>query len=77
MTTKKDNIIPKLEVHLERGSRTWLWVSGRCPFCGKKRHTHGGGRLDGDPRQLLGHRGAHCVPAASCPGGGYELVEEM
>lgn len=29
-------------------------------MCGK-RHTHGGGKLDGNPRQLLGSRSPHCL----------------
>lgn len=74
MSTMKD--IPRLKVHLEKGREVWRWVSGRCPFCGKVRHIHGGGSLDGDPRTLLGYRAAHCFPDSKCPGGSYFLTEE-
>jgi hypothetical protein len=46
-----------------------LWVVDHCPHCGR-RHTHGGGLLDGDPRAYLGSRVAHCHA-----GPDYVLVE--
>jgi len=68
----EDAFVPAAPAVLQRGRACWSWVVPRCPLCGK-RHSHGGGALDRDPRRLLGHRVAHCV----CPGvvGSYELVE--
>lgn len=68
--TQPDIIIPVAAAHLVRGRQNWLWQVRHCPFCGG-RHQHGGGRLDGDPRRLLGHRVADCGAA-----GGYLLREE-
>ena len=50
------------------------WVVARCPFCGK-RHCHGAGPPDGDPREFLGSRLSHCVGDAR-GGDIYVLVEE-
>ena len=50
-----------------RDGRTW--VIRRCPFC-RKRHLHGGGGLEDDPRTFLGPQRAHCLDD-----GRYELVE--
>lgn len=50
------------------------WVVARCPFCGK-RHWHGAGPPDGDPREFLGSRVSHC--SGDAYGGDiYILVEE-
>ncbi len=57
---------------LERGRGAWSWVIDICPYCGKK-HTHGGGPIEGDPRELLGARAAHCK---SVQPEIYILVEE-
>ena len=35
-----------------------------CPYCGR-RHVHGGGAPEDDPRKHLGHRGAHCLKLAT------------
>jgi hypothetical protein len=56
---------------LKRGRACWLWIIKRCPFCGKL-HSHGGGKLDGDPRRLLGSRVPHCVQQGS---GIYDLTD--
>lgn len=48
------------DCRLERTGKIWSWVIPACPFCGKK-HTHGGGPLDGNPRTRMGNRGAHCL----------------
>ena len=45
--------------HLAKGHSCWLWVVDQCPYCGR-RHIHGGGPLDGDPRAVIGARVAHC-----------------
>jgi hypothetical protein len=60
---------------LKRTAVCWHWVVPKCPLCGKK-HTHGGGRLDQDPRRLLGHRVPHC-PDPPDAAGSYELVEAV
>jgi hypothetical protein len=39
------------------------WVIRGCPFC-FKRHYHGAGGAEDDPRQFLGSRAPHCVDAA-------------
>jgi hypothetical protein len=57
-----------------RARDCWLWVVPRCPFC-KKKHTHGGGPLDGDPRTYLYSRVAHCV-ARSGFDDVYELTDD-
>jgi len=57
---------------LERGRECWLWNLPKCPHCGA-RHQHGGGKLDGDPRRLLGHRVAHCCHS-NPEGHGYVLT---
>jgi len=51
----------KAEARLVATKDVWLWVVDECPFCGR-RHTHGGGDIAGDPRQLLSHRTSHCTP---------------
>ena len=45
----------------------WVWLIAECVVCGH-RHLHGGGRVEGDPRRMLGHRSGACV------GSGY-LIE--
>ena len=58
---------------LKKGRQGYHWIVRRCPLCGK-RHTHGGGRLGGNPRELLGHRASHCLQRI--PGDhGYILIE--
>ncbi len=52
-----ESVIAK--VRLKKESDVYLWIIDKCPFCGK-RHCHGGGSLDGDPRRLLGGRVPHC-----------------
>ena len=37
----------------------WAWVIPVCPYCGRK-HLHGGGPFDGNPRDFLGARMSHC-----------------
>lgn len=62
----------KARAALSRGRDCWVWTVPECPFCGAQ-HEHGGGPLDGDPRQFLGHRVAHCTDRQ--PVGDYELEE--
>jgi hypothetical protein len=64
---------PVAKAGLARDRDVWLWIVNPCPLCGRK-HTHGGGSLDGDPRRLLGHRVAHCTEKEEP--GGYVLVEK-
>jgi len=64
---------PEARARLIKGHDCWLWVVDHCPLCGRQ-HAHGGGALDGDPRQLLGHRLAHCQEGSTEPQG-YILVE--
>ena len=64
--------IPEAKVILEHGRRCWLWVVRDCPYCHQE-HTHGGGKTDGDPRDLLGHRVSHCTTGPGV-GGGYVLT---
>ncbi len=69
---------PEAEVVLERQGDRYLWVVLCCPICGR-RHEHGAGSVDGNPRDLLGHRVAHCHdPFAKVASelGGYVLVEK-
>jgi hypothetical protein len=67
-----NTVYPIALARLKRMPDVYLWIVDRCPLCAKK-HIHGGGSLDGDPRRLLSHRVAHCLrpiePAA------YDLVE--
>jgi len=56
---------------LVRHSDGFRWVVDRCPYCGR-RHTHGGGPLDGDPRAGLGPRAPHCHAGPE-----YALVEAV
>lgn len=70
------NTYPQVPAILKPSRGGYLWLVPRCPLCGKK-HQHGGGRLTGDPRRLLGHRVAHCGGSQRFGGpGGYELVEQ-
>lgn len=59
-------------VKLKRGRTCNLWVIQCCPHCGKK-HTHGAGSFDANPKDFLGHRLAHCENVKS---NGYVLVEQ-
>jgi hypothetical protein len=63
---------PQALAELSRGRDCWIWTVKKCPLCGR-RHTHGGGPLEGNPRELLSHRVAHCVSGDKA--GGYVLVE--
>jgi hypothetical protein len=58
---------------LSRQGDVWLWVVARCPVCGQ-RHVHGGGTIAGDPRELLGHRVAHC--GLNVESNGYVLTDD-
>jgi hypothetical protein len=66
-------------VTLGKCRECYLWIIVKCPYCGKK-HTHGGGPLDGDPREYLGDRVPHCADyrdgRARDPVDNYELVEK-
>jgi hypothetical protein len=44
---------------VKRSQGGWLLIIPRCPFCAK-RHTHGGGSLDENPRRYLSSRVPHC-----------------
>jgi len=66
------NDFPTAYVTLQKTSDCYLWIVERCPLCGK-RHSHGGGKLTGNPRDLLGHRWAHC--ADPIEPAGYYLAE--
>lgn len=68
-TTPTDANETIAEAVLTKGRDCWLWVVPTCPLCGGK-HTHGGGSYQDDPREMLGHRIAHCGT-----GGDYHLVE--
>jgi hypothetical protein len=62
-------------VHHARRGGVWLWECEDCPFCGLS-HTHGGGLLTEDPRELLSDRTAHCQPFEKKPAvGHYRLVD--
>ena len=52
--------------------RAFRWEVQNCPVCGK-RHVHGGGALQDDPRQVLSHRAAHCFRPPE--NNGYILVD--
>lgn len=71
MSRQIEPIFPEAPARLVRKSQGYRWIVDSCPLCGQP-HTHGGGALDGDPYQLLGHRIAHCVPNRES--GGYILV---
>lgn len=61
---------------LKRGREGFYWIVPDCPFC-HKRHQHGGGRFDTDPRTFLGGRGAHCeTPRPVGVSRQYVLVED-
>lgn len=64
---------PVAWARLEQDKHGFYWVIDRCPLCAK-RHTHGGGALDGNPRRLLGHRNQHCTDQDP-PCVGYVLRE--
>ena len=49
----------------------WAWLVPSCPYCGRK-HFHGGGPFDGEPRDLLGLRAAHCKKGQN----EYVLIEK-
>ncbi len=74
-TTPTRTITPEAPARLVRGRGCWLWIVPRCPLCGK-RHQHGGGHFDADPRTLLGHRVGHCTRLSPAEvARGYALVE--
>jgi hypothetical protein len=50
---------PSAAVTLDRGRKTWTWIVGSCPFCGRG-HVHGGGPLAESPFRHLGARVRHC-----------------
>jgi hypothetical protein len=63
---------PIAQARLQReGRQGWRWVVDACPLpgCAVKRHFHGGGDLEDDPRHFLGHR-AHLGSLL-----GYVLVD--
>jgi hypothetical protein len=64
----------RAEAVLSKGRDVWEWKVLACPQCGK-RHTHGGGPLDGDPRQFLGPRSPHCGDIGQAMNEEYTLVE--
>lgn len=66
--------IPDAPAKFDRGEECFLWIVTEDPLCGD-RHVHGGGPLDRDPRELLGHRVAHCCKDVDTIGG-YTLVED-
>jgi len=69
---------PSAVATLHRGKQCNQWVVKRCPLC-RRKHFHGAGTPDMDPRAFLGHRSPHCGgrarPAVSGVLGGYVLVE--
>jgi hypothetical protein len=73
MSTEIELTFPEASARLVGKPQGYLWIVDVCPLCGQ-RHVHGGGPLDGDPNQLLGHRDAHCAPRAASQPSGYILV---
>jgi hypothetical protein len=73
MSQQLESTFPDAPARLVRKQQGYLWIVDVCPLCGQ-RHTHGGGALDGDPSQLLGHRNAHCASRPLSEPGGYLLV---
>ena len=69
---KKNSIITAF-CELKKGRWGWLWVIPHCPLCGKK-HVHGGGGFDDDPRRYLDHRIPHCLKKPE--GVDYELKDK-
>ncbi len=74
--TPNEALTPEAPARLMRGRGRFLWLVPRCPLCGK-RHQHGGGHFDADPRALLGQRVPHCATQSRRAGQpcGYDLVE--
>lgn len=73
MTEAMDQLIddlPQATARLRRQPDGFRWIVDTCPYCGR-RHTHGGGPLDSDPRAYLTHRVAHCLR-----NDGYTLIEK-
>jgi hypothetical protein len=66
--------IPQIPAMLKKGRDCFLWITAKCPNCGRQ-HTHGGGPLDSDPDRHLGHRVAHCVRNRDRVPYGYTLVK--
>ena len=63
-------VFPVAWVKLDWCGLSILWVVDSCPICGR-RHTHGAGAGQVDPRRVLGHRAGHCRIAQQ----GYVLVD--
>ena len=57
-----------------KNPEVWLWTVKQCPFCGQE-HTHGGGKYEGDPRDLLSGRSPHCDPTVKGRPSQYTLVD--
>jgi hypothetical protein len=73
MSQQLEPTFPDAPARLVCTSQVYQWIVDVCPLCGQ-RHAHGGGPLDGDPYQLLGHRNAHCASRSDSQPGGYILV---
>jgi hypothetical protein len=72
-----DATLPRVEAELrtlrpEPGIAYRVWEV-HCPYCGRK-HRHGAGWLDEDPRQHLGSRASHCDARHRASGEVYVLV---
>jgi hypothetical protein len=73
MSYRIEPTFPDALARLVGTSQGYQWIVDACPLCGQW-HTHGGGGLDGNPSQFLGHRNAHCTSRPSPEPGGYILV---
>ena len=51
--------VPLAAAVLVREGGLWYWQIVRCPHCGR-RHHHGGGSKNQDPRDFLGPWVSHC-----------------
>lgn len=75
---KLDQKHPEAPCVLVSNGRIYQWLVLQCPYCGR-RHWHGGGLVDGDPRKQLGFRVPHCTApfdAIADKWGDYRLVEK-
>jgi hypothetical protein len=64
--------VPFAPARLLADHRGFRWEVPSCPICGK-RHLHGGGSRQDDPRKVLSHRVAHCFRPPE--NNGYTLVD--